>query len=131
MFDISFGELIQSESSSDNSEGSDSDDSTVEELVIPEKAGSLFLLPGAVVSWTADGRERCGEVTNCASASSWMVRVVDSWEDKIPILERSGSSFTVLHDSHLFQKPECHACAIRLLPFAVLLLAQDAAADPL
>jgi hypothetical protein len=122
MFDISFSELIQGESSADSSEGSDSDDATVEELAIAEKAGQLFLLP--------DGRERCGEIANCASASSWTVRVVDPWEDKVMMLERSGSSITVVSDSHLIQKPECRACTIRLLCFAVLLLAQDAPADP-
>jgi hypothetical protein len=46
------------------------------------------------------------------------------------MLERFGSSITVVPDSHLFQKPECRACAIRLLRFAVLFLGQDAPAHP-
>jgi hypothetical protein len=46
------------------------------------------------------------------------------------MLERSRSSVTIVSDSHLFQKPECRACVIRLLRFAVLLLAQEAPVDP-
>jgi hypothetical protein len=44
------------------------------------------------------------------------------------MLELPGSSVIVVSDPHLFQKPKCRACTIRLR-FAVFLLAQDAPAD--